>query len=133
MVREISKFGPGKAKVLKGKMLENSGTEPKPHDDISALESWILGIFVCIALALRLFFFQFRCMVEGDGAIYASLARNFLLGDLSAAANCYWSRLFPPVIAIFSLFTKDVVLAGRLVSAIFGAFILVPVFLPSVP
>jgi hypothetical protein len=63
-----------------------------------------------------------RALVEGDGAHYASLARDLLVGDFSGIANPYWSNLWPGVIAAVAFVTGfDVVEAGRAASLVAGA------------
>jgi hypothetical protein len=75
-----------------------------------------------IALAARLPMLPLRVLVEGDGAHYASLARDLLVGDFSGIANPYWSNLWPGVIAAVAFVTGlDVVEAGRAASLVAGA------------
>jgi 4-amino-4-deoxy-L-arabinose transferase-like glycosyltransferase len=77
---------------------------------------------VVIALAARLPLLPLRILVEGDGAIYAALARDLLVGDFSGVANPYWSNLWPGVIATVAFGTGlDVVEAGRVASLMAGA------------
>ncbi len=88
----------------------------------------VVGIAV-LALLLRLWYIPARIMVEGDGVWYASLARAFLQGDMKAVLNPYWSNLWIAAIALFAWPSGDVVLAGRLVSAITGAALVIPCYL----
>ncbi len=91
---------------------------------------WILAFLILLALALRLMLFRYHHIIEGDGIHYAALARlishdrNFL-----GAANEYWSNLWPLVIAAFDVFVRDIELAGRLASSVFGSLTVVPVYL----
>lgn len=94
----------------------------------STQETTIVLLLTLGALLLRLRFIPGRIMVEGDGVHYAALARNALQGDVTALLNPYWSNLWAATIAVFAWPSGDVVLAGRLASAICGAALIVPVY-----
>jgi len=81
-------------------------------------------------MALRLLLFRYHHIIEGDGVHYAALARMISRqGDMQGAASEYWSNLWPLVIAAFDVFARDIELAGRLASTLFGSLTVLPVYL----
>ncbi|MBM3284340.1 MAG: glycosyltransferase family 39 protein [Candidatus Aminicenantes bacterium] len=107
-------------KILDG-LTEEEGVPKRP--------GWILAFLVLLAMALRLLLFHRHQIIEGDGVHYAALARLISReGNFSGAANEYWSNLWPLAIAAFDVFVRDIELAGRLASALFGSLTVIPVF-----
>lgn len=88
----------------------------------------ILG-FVALALVLRLASLPRDAIINSDGIYYATLGEALRSGDLRHGISTYWSPLYPLLIAIASVPLGDVELAGRVVSALAGAALIVPAFL----
>jgi 4-amino-4-deoxy-L-arabinose transferase-like glycosyltransferase len=94
-----------------------------------------LAAFVALAFALRLLTaFFFAGMVGSEGAEYATIARNIMSGRgysglVTEGPELIFPPLFPALIAAFSFLTNDFEWAGRLVSMIFGALLVVPTYL----
>lgn len=95
----------------------------------------VLVAFVALAFALRLLAaFFFAGMVGSEGAEYATIARHIVSGDgyaglVTEGPELIFPSLFPALIAAFSFLTNDFEWAGRLVSMIFGALLVVPTYL----
>jgi hypothetical protein len=101
------------------------GSDEQPRTPAEAARatlpvSLLLGLALLAGL-LRIPTLPSRQVIEGDGVHYAILAVQLLDGDLSGAANPYWSNLWPVVIAATrQLSGLDVVMAGRLASLLSG-------------
>ncbi len=106
------------------------GTAPAGETSDAAPEAHLLqlALIAAAALVLRLWLIPGRIMVEGDGVHYAALARTLLQGDIKAFLNPYWSNLWIGAIAVWAWPGGDVVLAGRLASAVTGAALVAPVY-----
>lgn len=112
-----------------GKMLVDSmNQESQPNflkkNSISFL---VVGVFL-LALAFRIFLFQYRFAVGFDEPHFLQLAISARLGGLKELLHPYWPPGFPLFIALFSFVIHDVELAGRLVSAVLGSSLIFPIF-----
>lgn len=85
----------------------------------------LLTLFL-FALMLRLFLVQYRQCIEVDGIDYVSIARELF------EEHHLLAHLFPPgypfFIGLASYLIHDYELAGRIVSAVFGALITILIF-----
>lgn len=107
----------------------DTATRPaRPETETRWQEAAVVFVLAAVALMLRLWLIPARIMVEGDGVHYAALARTLLQGDIKAFLNPYWSNLWIGTIAVFAWPGGDVVLAGRLASAVTGAALVLPVY-----
>ncbi|MDZ7261138.1 MAG: glycosyltransferase family 39 protein, partial [candidate division KSB1 bacterium] len=88
----------------------------------------ILAGIVFVALGFRIFLFRYRYAVGFDEPHYLQLAASALIHDFKDILHPHWSPLYPIFIAGMSLVIKDFELAGRLVSAISGSLVILPVF-----
>jgi hypothetical protein len=93
----------------------------------------LLAIFT-LALAVRLLATMlFTGLIDPEGAEYARIAQNLLQGNgysgiAEPGTQLFFPPLFPFAIAAVTLVTGNAELAGRLISLIMGALIVVPVF-----
>ena len=95
----------------------------------AAAEWTALGAVVGIALVLHIATFRFHPVIEGDGIEYAGLARLILIQhDLAGGLTAYRASLYQYLMAGVAVFTEDIHLAGKIVSAAFGALLLAPLF-----
>jgi len=96
--------------------------------------NWKLLIIFVIALILRLILVGLHKVIEEDGIIFATAAKNLILGnglldlELKAASNAI-TPFYSIFIGLGYLILKNAELSGRLISAIFGALLIVPVYL----
>ena len=100
----------------------------------SALRDRGLWIVVCAAFAIRCAWLaRYVRVIENEGADYARLARNLLLGNgyvgMLGGPETVFPPLYPMLIGAVSVVTGDTESAGRLVSMAMGALLPVPMFL----
>ena len=88
-----------------------------------------LSFAFAIAFVVRFFTVPKDSVINGDGAYYATNAGTILNGDLVGGISAYWSPLYSILIAITAAIVPDLEAAGRLVSIISGALLILPVFL----
>ena len=93
---------------------------------------WIILIVVA-AFLIRFMFFSLHSVVELDGAYYISLGKNLiedgLYRDLENNLNTNLTPGMPIAIGLVNLIFNDGVLSARIVSALFGALLIIPVYL----
>ncbi|MCA1815657.1 MAG: glycosyltransferase family 39 protein, partial [Acidobacteria bacterium] len=65
-------------------------------------------------------------VITPDGVGYVTLARSLAAGDFRAGFSTYWSPLYPLLVAGASLLFRDAEFAGRFVSVVAGALLVVP-------
>lgn len=87
----------------------------------------LTGIFL-LALLFRLLLFRYRFAIGFDEPHYLQLAMSGRLNGLREMCHPYWPPVFPLFIALLSLVISNLELAGRLVSAIMGSALVVPIF-----
>lgn len=84
----------------------------------------LAGLFV-LALAIRLFLIQAQPHIESDGVSYAGSGAQLIEGR---GFSGIYPPFYPFMIGLFSLWFGDLELSGRLVSALYGAFLIFPLF-----
>lgn len=96
-----------------------------------------LSLAVGGALLLRIAILLFRRIIEEDGAYYASLASALLRGDPAHGVSTAWPPLYPALIALVAFPSRwfgatldppSVELAARVVSALAGGLLLIPLY-----
>jgi len=92
------------------------------RDELKVVLAWTLA-----ALALRLaVLLCFEHVISPDGVEYVAHARRLAAGDLANGMSAYWPPLYPALIAAASLVFRDAEFAGRLVSTVAGAALVIP-------
>ena len=90
------------------------------------------GVFIlgCVALAflIRLFLLPRDGVINGDGVYYTMSGRRIIAGDLGGI-SAYWSPLYPALLGVVSSVVDDLEYAGRLVSVVAGALLVIPAYL----
>lgn len=93
----------------------------------------ILIMLFLLAIFLRLFLLRYHNIIEEDGLLFTSVAKNLFSGqgylDLEGKVSVAVGALYPILIGLFSFFIKNIELAGRFVSIIFGSILFVPIYL----
>lgn len=84
--------------------------------------AWTLAAFA-IRLAVLL---CFEHVISPDGVEYVAHARRLAAGDVANGMSTYWPPLYPALVALASLVFRDAELAGRLVSVVAGAALVLP-------
>lgn len=87
----------------------------------------LTGVFL-LALVFRLFLFRYRFAIGFDEPHYLQLALSGRLNGIKEILHPYWPPIFPIFIALFSFFIQNAELAGRLVSAVMGSALIVPIY-----
>ncbi|HEX8161601.1 MAG TPA: glycosyltransferase family 39 protein [Pyrinomonadaceae bacterium] len=81
------------------------------------------------AFALRLLLVVgVESVVSPDGVVYAGLGRNLAAGNFAGALSPFYPPLYPLLVGLSSLLFRDVEFAGRFVSVVAGALLVVPVY-----
>ncbi len=92
---------------------------------------WIWVLFA-VALVLRLSMLSLHQAVEIDGVYYISMGENFIHGnsltDIEGNINTTFMPFYPILIGVLSFLIKNGELAARLISVIFGALLVFPVY-----
>jgi len=91
-------------------------------------ELLLVSVPTLAALVLRLMMLTSPGHLTSDGVWYALLGRNLISGNIKDGLSTYWPPLYPLLIGIFSIVTRDAELAGRLVSVIAGALLVIPIY-----
>lgn len=90
--------------------------------ELRTVLAWTLAAFA-LRLAVLL---CFEHVISPDGVEYVAHARRLAAGDLANGMSTYWPPLYPALVAVASLVFRDMEFAGRLVSAIAGALLVIP-------
>lgn len=85
-----------------------------------------IAILACIALIIRLYMLRFFDVISNDGIGYVSAARSLASGNIGGL-TCNGFYVF--LVWLFSFFTPNFEIAGRLVSVLFGSLLIVPLYL----
>lgn len=94
---------------------------------VSRAEWRVVFAWTLAAFALRLaVLLCFEHVISPDGVEYVARARRLAAGDLANGMSTYWTPLYPALVAVASLVFRDAEFAGRLVSAIAGAALVIP-------
>ena len=93
----------------------------------------LLAILVLALAARALCAFVFSGEIDEEGAEYARIAQNLRLGlgysgIATEGTQLFFPPLFPTLIAGMSMLTGNAEIAGRLVSILFGALLVLPVY-----
>lgn len=84
--------------------------------------AWTLAAFA-LRLAVLL---CFEHVISPDGVEYVAHARRLAAGDVAHGMSTYWPPLYPALVAVASLVFRDAEFAGRLVSVVAGALLVLP-------
>ncbi|MFL6283058.1 MAG: glycosyltransferase family 39 protein [Pyrinomonadaceae bacterium] len=87
-----------------------------------AVLAWTLAAFA-VRLAVLL---CFEHVISPDGVEYVAHARRLAAGDLANGMSTYWPPLYPALVGLASLVFRDAEFAGRFVSVVAGALLIIP-------
>jgi len=87
----------------------------------------LVVIFVC-AVVVRLIQVFLVYTISGDGPIYIEIAKNFYQGDFRGGLAFEYPPAYPLFISAAYSVTRDWLIAGRLVSFIFGILTIFPIY-----
>jgi 4-amino-4-deoxy-L-arabinose transferase-like glycosyltransferase len=92
-------------------------------------ERTLVSLCMSVAFIIRLFFVKYHYVINTDGVYYATLGRRLISGDFKGGLSTYWSPLYPLLVGVSSLWFTDLEFAGRFVSVVAGAVLVLPVYL----
>ncbi len=90
--------------------------------ELKVVLAWTLAAFA-LRLAVLLCFEQ---VISPDGVEYVAHARRLAAGDIAGGMSAYWPPLYPALVGLASLVFRDAEFAGRFVSTLAGALLVVP-------
>lgn len=93
---------------------------------LSRVNLYPMVILVITSLLIRLYLIGFHDVISADGIGYVGAARRLSSGDMSSLAN---NGFYVFLTWCFGLFTPDFETSGKLVSAISGSLLVVPLYL----
>jgi 4-amino-4-deoxy-L-arabinose transferase-like glycosyltransferase len=101
---------------------DSARTRSVSRGELRVVLAWTLAAF-----ALRLFVLVcFEHVISPDGVEYVAHARRLAAGDLANGMSTYWPPLYPALVAAASLVFRDAEFAGRFVSTVAGAALVLP-------
>ncbi len=95
---------------------------------LSSDYSRVILLFYLALLNNLMFLAGIHRDLYSDSAIYMSMARRFLEGDLGFILHPMWPPLYPLVSAFFYLFLQDWLVTARMVSVVFGSLLVIPIY-----
>ena len=84
----------------------------------------IFILILTLAFALRFFDLINAAVIEMDGIGYVAMGENFIKGEVLEALKDISHPLYPLFLGVFHLFISDPEFAGRIVSLVFGMFLI---------
>jgi 4-amino-4-deoxy-L-arabinose transferase-like glycosyltransferase len=102
-------------------------TDTTPMHRARYAEAGILVGLILLAFALRVWILKTLTLIDTDGVSYVGIAQRFQ--STGSAFDPLFHPLYPLWIAVLQPFLGDYEHTGRMVSALFGAGILVPAYL----
>jgi 4-amino-4-deoxy-L-arabinose transferase-like glycosyltransferase len=92
-------------------------------------EKIFVAASLIFAFFIRFLYIPQNTVINGDGIYYATLGKKLISGDFYGGISAYWSPLYSLFVGISSLFFSDPEYAGRFVSVIAGALLIVPAYI----
>lgn len=93
----------------------------------------ILLLLILAALVIRIVASLSRPLIMLDETAYAALAENLANGrgllDITGQTSTYFSPLYPIMMAALGILVGNFVVAGYMISIVFGSLMLIPVYL----
>ena len=91
-------------------------------------ENRFIAVCTISAFFVRLFLIPKENVIGWDGVYYSTLGEKIISGNIYGGISAYWSPLYSFLIGIFYPFFHDSESAGRFVSMIAGALLVIPVY-----
>jgi 4-amino-4-deoxy-L-arabinose transferase-like glycosyltransferase len=88
-----------------------------------------LFFLLCLALGVRILVYKFTYLIAIDGAtFYLGPAQYFASGQWMEGLGSGYHPLYPLLVALFSMFLGDFQFSGQMISILFGALTVIPVY-----
>ena len=95
--------------------------------------NWKLLIVFILALVIRLIFLGFHSVIEEDGVGLVTIGKNLVTGNgyigIEGDVDLVYSPLYPLLVGLLSFIVRNLELAGRLISVLFGGLLVIPIYL----
>lgn len=104
-------------------------TKRLKDDKFTKREFVSVGGFVSLALLSRLSLLRFQQVMSPDGVYYATLGKNLVSGNFKEGLSTFYPPLYPLLTGLSSLIFRDAEAGGKMVSAMAGGLLVVPVYL----
>lgn len=115
-------------RVLDGK--PSSGAANLSRERLSGKERAVLTGLVSLAFLTRRPLLRLpQTPFSPDGVYYATLGRRLVAGNFGEGLSTFWPPLYPFLVGLSSLVSRDVERGGRLVSVAAGSLLVIPVYL----
>lgn len=88
-----------------------------------------LALMMTLAFVFRLFLMQWRFAIGFDEPHYLQMGAAAALDGWEHLLHPYWPPMYPALVALFSIFSSDFELVGRLVNVLCGTAALIPVYI----
>ena len=93
-------------------------------DEWRAVAGWTLGAFLLRLLTN----WGVEQAISPDGVYYVNAGRSLVAGNWGEGLSTYWPPLYPLLVGLSSLVFRDAEFAGRFVSVVAGALLVVPAY-----
>lgn len=117
----LTRRSPSYATVLRTKTLRD--------DKFTKREFTLVAGLVSLGLLSRLLLLRFQQVMTPDGVYYATLGKNLVAGNFKEGLSTYYPPLYPLLVGLSTLIFRDVEAGGKMVSAMAGGLLVVPVYL----
>lgn len=117
----LRRRSPSYATVFRTKRLKD--------DKFTKREITLVAGLVALALSSRLALLRFQQVMTPDGVYYATLGKNLVAGNFKDGLSTYYPPLYPLLAGLASRIFRDVEAGGKMVSAMAGGLLVVPVYL----
>jgi 4-amino-4-deoxy-L-arabinose transferase-like glycosyltransferase len=95
---------------------------PASRGEWKSVFAWTLAAFA-VRLAILV---CFEHVISPDGVEYVAHAQRLVAGDFANGMSTYWPPLYPALVGLASLVFRDAEFAGRFVSVLAGALLVIP-------
>jgi 4-amino-4-deoxy-L-arabinose transferase-like glycosyltransferase len=117
----LTRRSPSCATVLRTKALKDN--------KFTKREITLVAGFASLALLSRLLLLRFQQVMTPDGVYYATLGKHLVAGNFKEGLSTYYPPLYPLLVGLSSHIFRDVEAGGKMVSAMAGSLLVVPVYL----
>lgn len=104
-------------------------TEGLKDNKFTKKEVTLVAGLVSLALLSRLLLLRFQQVMTPDGVYYATLGEKLVSGNFREGLSTFYPPLYPFLVGLSSLIFRDAEAGGKMVSAMAGGLLVVPVYL----
>jgi len=104
-------------------------TEGLKNNKFTKKEVALVAGLTSLALLSRLSLLRFQQVMTPDGVYYATLGKNLVAGNFREGLSTFYPPLYPLLVGLSSCIFRDAEAGGKMVSAMAGGLLVVPVYL----